>query len=204
MYTRAWWAVLFGMGVLSAPFARADIYTWVDASGVMNVSNLPPPENVRHMNVVRAAPKEAQDAAFREAAREAEMRALNERVQQLQADVERSRRETASLPTFAAQSPMQYAPAQPAPYVIVVSPPAPAYPETASGCNYAWGNCGLGFWPGFYPSGVVVLHDRQFRHGHRHHHGHAHHHGRGFNQGGSRFPSPSHAPPLVRTSIRPK
>jgi hypothetical protein len=150
---------------------RADVYTWTDKAGVTNISNLPPPEGVRTVSVTRAAPKDpAREAAFREAAREAEMRALNERVQQLQAEIEQARREPAPAPVVP-QS--QHAPAPPVPYVIVVSPPAPTYPQQVAGCDYAWGNCGLGFWPGFYPPSVVVVRDRPFRHHRPIHHGNA-------------------------------
>ena len=70
MHSGALRAVLLGIGVLSAPFASADIYTWVDVAGVTNVSNVPPRENVRDVTVVRAAPKDpAQEYALREAAR---------------------------------------------------------------------------------------------------------------------------------------
>jgi Domain of unknown function (DUF4124) len=171
MLRRTLWGLLWGIvaGMLYPPSVRADVYTWVDAGGVTNVSNLPPPESVRTSSVTRAAPKDpAREAALREAAREAEMRALNERVQQLQAEVEQSRREAQQL---VSTPPIQYAPAPAAPYVIVVSPPPPASPQPSSGCDYSWGNswgnCGFGFWPGFYPSSVVVLRDRHFRH---HHH----------------------------------
>lgn len=161
-------------GSLDALTARADIYVWTDAAGVTNVSNLPPPEGVRTSNVTRAAPKDpAREAALREAARESEMRALNERVQQLQAEVEQSRRETPPPAAFVSPPPMHHAPAPAAPYVIVVSPPPPAYPQPLSGCDYSWGNCGFGFWPGLYPTSVVVLRDRHVRH---HHHPHHHHH----------------------------
>jgi Domain of unknown function (DUF4124) len=178
MLRRTLWGLLVGIvaGMLYPPSVRADVYTWVDATGATHVSNLPPPEGVRTANVTRAAPKDpAREAAFREAAREAEMRALNERVEQLQAEVERSRREAQQL---VSTPPIQYAPAPAAPYVIVVSapPPAypqPAYPQPASGCDYSWGNCGFGFWPGYYPTSVVVVRDRHFRH-HRPIHGGRH------------------------------
>ena len=154
-------------GMLYPPLARADIYTWVDGAGVTNVSNLPPPEGVRTSTVTRAPPNDpAREAARREAARESEMRALNERVQQLQAEVEQSRRETPP-PGFFVPPPMHYAPAPAPPYVIVVSAPPPAYPQPSNGCDYSWGNCGFGFWPGFYPTSVVGLRDRHFRH-HQH------------------------------------
>jgi hypothetical protein len=69
--------------------AYADIYTWVDPSGVVKVSNLAPPENVRVTNVIHAsAPKTTTPAdAVRDPARDAELRALTERVRQLEDDV---------------------------------------------------------------------------------------------------------------------
>ena len=66
--------------------AHADLYTWVDASGGVNVSNLAPPEGVRITNVIPASPTATHDA--REAARDAEVQALTKRVRQLEDEVE--------------------------------------------------------------------------------------------------------------------
>ena len=66
--------------------AHADLYTWVDASGGVNVSNLAPPEGVRITNVIPASPTATHDA--REAARDAEVQALTERVRQLEGEIE--------------------------------------------------------------------------------------------------------------------
>ena len=75
-------AVLAGMVGLQP--AQADVYTWVDASGGVNVSNLAPPAGVRVTNVIAAStPKTTNDDA-REAARDAEVQALKERVRQLE------------------------------------------------------------------------------------------------------------------------
>jgi hypothetical protein len=144
------------------------MYVWTDRAGVMNISNLPPPDGARMVSVTRAVPRDAaQEAALREAARQAEMRALSERVQQLEAEVQEARRDPPA-PVVAQPA---YAPAAPAPYIVVVSqPPAPAptYPQPVAGCDDAWGNCGLGFWPGlyhgYYPTSVVVVRDRHWRH----------------------------------------
>ena len=154
--------------------AHADMYVWTDNAGVTNISNLPPPEGMRLVSVTRAAPKDpVQEAANREAARQAEMRALSERVQQLQAEVEQARREPA--PTIVVQQPP---PTPAAPYVVVVAPPpAPAYAQPFAGCDFAWGNCGLGYWPGHYPASVVVVRDRHFRRDHPIHHGPPRHFG---------------------------
>ena len=35
------------VGALGSQLARADIYTWVDTSGTVNVSNIAPPEGTR-------------------------------------------------------------------------------------------------------------------------------------------------------------
>src|SRR6476646_8224997 len=76
--------------------ARADIYTWKDASGRINVSNLAPPEGARVTNVVRErapAASSPRSDAIRSAARDAEVQALEERVRQLQDEVALARRQ---------------------------------------------------------------------------------------------------------------
>ncbi len=166
-------------GSLDALIARADIYVWTDAAGVTNVSNLPPPEGSRRVSVTRAAPRDAaQEAASREAARHAEMRALDERMRQAEADAELARRE-AALALAAAQPRYAPPPAPAAPPVVVVltpsPPPAPAYPTSVGPCDYAWGNCAWGFWPGFYSPGLVVVGNDRHRHHHRPHHRSTHH-----------------------------
>jgi hypothetical protein len=71
--------------------AHADLYTWVDASGGVNVSNLAPPEGVRITNVIPASPPKTttRDDA-REAARDAEVQALTKRVRQLEDEAQGS------------------------------------------------------------------------------------------------------------------
>ena len=87
-------------GTVVATCAHADIYTWVDQEGMVNVSNLAPPEGVRVTKVTREiAPAPASMVAqrndlAREAARDAELQALNARVAQLQDEVDRATRET--------------------------------------------------------------------------------------------------------------
>jgi len=152
-------AALAAAVALGVPAARADIYTWVDKKGLTNVSNLPPPEGARVTNVSRAAPKDAaREAAAREAARQVELRALNDRVQQLTDQVEQQRREPVALAY--APPPVPYAP-PPAPYVVnIMQPAAPSY-AAAPGCDYAWGDCGGGFgfgaWPGYYGATTVIV-----------------------------------------------
>lgn len=146
-----------------APSAHADIYTWVDNKGSTNVSNLPPPEGTRVTNVSRTSPKEAvREAAARETARQAEMRALNERVQQLQAEVEKARNSPPIAVAYAAP-PVSYAAPAAAPYIINVMP-SPAAPASG-GCDYTWGDCGFGAWPGYYGSTVVVGRGKHLRRG---------------------------------------
>jgi hypothetical protein len=138
--------------VAAAP-ATADIYTWVDKDGITNVSNLPPPEGARVLRVSRTVPRDPErEAAAREAMRLAEVRALDERLRQVAIELEESRRQPPPPPVVVIAPPPYYPP-PPAPTIVnVVSPPAPSY---APGCDYGWGDCGFGFWPGYpvvYPS----------------------------------------------------
>jgi len=128
--------------------ANADMYTWVDKDGITNVSNVAPPEDVRVTKVARAAPKDpAREAAARDAARLAEVRALRERVEEL----EHSR--DAFPPPYTPAPVMALAPAPPAPTVVVTvvnQPAQSAQPEPAyAGCDLAFGGCGVGYFPGY-------------------------------------------------------
>lgn len=157
---------------LAAVSAHADIYTWVDSSGKLNVSNRQPPEGARITNVYREDPAvRATAETARATAQAEELRALNERVAQLERDLDAANERTAPAPVV-------YAPPMPAPapYPSVVAqtivlPSPPAYGD----CADPWGNC---FYPGgfgFYPSGVVVLGapvTRRFDSIHRGHRGH--------------------------------
>ena len=140
--------------VFAVPLAHANIYTWVDAKGVVNVSNVAPPEGVRILrNTPDPPPDPARDAA-REFARLAELQALQHQVAQLQQDLDQTRREAAAVAST--------------PPVIVVYPPAPApqyagmaandsggYAQPVSACDYSF-NCGFWGWPGVYSSIVVA------------------------------------------------
>jgi len=136
--------------------AHADIYTWVDASGIVNLSNLPPPEGVRITNVTHEIPQKLamRDDDAREAARQAEMQALSDRVRQLENEVEAVRR-----------------PAPPPPVVYVPVPaPAPVQyqaemtPPATGGCDPSWASC-WGWWgSGFYPASVVLVRGPGFHH----------------------------------------
>lgn len=153
--------------VLAATFglqlAHADIYTWVDASGTMNVSNLAPPEGVRVAKVLHAsAPATATRAdAARDAAHQGEVQALAERVRQLEDEVELARRQAPPQAEYRST---------PAPPVVqyIVMPPPPQYavnpaPSVNPGCDPAGFECGLWGIPGIYPTSVVVLRAPNFR-----------------------------------------
>jgi len=150
---------------VSVPAAHADIFTWTDKSGNVNVSNLPPPEGARVTSVTRDPPKDpAREAAAMEARRQAEVRALAERVQQLQAELER--RDAPPPVAFMPPPPMPYSAPPPTYIVNVVAAPAPAYGQGDMGCGYSWGDCGFGGWPGFYAPAVIAVrgknHHRRF------------------------------------------
>lgn len=155
-------------GTLGLPLAHADIFTWVDAYGTINVSNLPPPDGVAVTKVTHEVPSTpAREDAARAVAQQSEVRALEARVGQLEGELEMATRQ-------APPPPMAYAPA-PAPPVIQYfdfAPPAMQYATDyapTGGCDPTWLSCGLWWAPGYYP--VVVLGRSDFRRPHRQHGG---------------------------------
>ena len=143
------------VSALGAPLAHADVYTWTDASGRLNVGNIAPPDGVRVSRVVREDPARIRPAPPpRDSARDAEMQALTERVAELQDEVDRARRQPPA-PVVAYRA---VAPAPPVQVTVNVVPPAPAVDYAASpayppGCDPTVFGC-----PAFgYPVGVVVL-----------------------------------------------
>jgi hypothetical protein len=163
-------------GTFGLQCAHADIFTWVDASGSINVSNLAPPDNARVIKVAKESPR---PAAGDDAAPDAT--ALAQRVRQLEREVELARRpvpppaDYAPTPAYAPmpaaptiQYSVQYiveAPQAPMQYAANDYPPANYPPAYNNGCDSTWANCGFGWNPGFYPSGVVVLQQPNFRRG---------------------------------------
>jgi len=137
---------------LGALPAHADVYTWTDASGRLNVSNVAPPEGVHVSRVVHEDPPKVTPSAA--AARAAEVRALTDRVAELQDEVERARAPAAPPPVpyrvvAAPPPPVQVAVNVMAPPAQYSAPPAPAAPD----CDPLVFGCP----PFVYPVGVVVL-----------------------------------------------
>jgi hypothetical protein len=143
--------------------ACADIYTWVDASGTINVSNLAPPDGVRVTSVIHAtAPADLAGAqAARDAAREAQLRTLAERVVQLEDEIQVAQRPAPPLLLYPPVAPpvVQYI-TEVAPVQYVVNSPPAASP--AGGCDGTWMDCGFAWVPAFYPVGVGVLRPPNF------------------------------------------
>jgi Domain of unknown function (DUF4124) len=146
---------------LGASLAHADIYTWTDASGRTNVSNLPPPEGARVSHVVHETPPPvaAPSDSAREAARQAELRVLSERVQQLEAEANARNAVPPDL-TYARAPP----PAPPPPtvqYNVTLLPPTPQYDagpsqQVAPTCDPTWFGCGAWWGTYFYPVPAVI------------------------------------------------
>ena len=136
---------------LAVPYAYADVYAWVDSSGAMTLSDLPPPPGVHVVNVVNEStpgvPARANPAPIREPNRDAEVRALSERIRQLERQIE-----VASY--------------QPAPVTQYVPPPA-----WGGWCNGAWADCGPWWGATAYPLGFgfIAAPARGFRQFHRFH-----------------------------------
>jgi hypothetical protein len=146
-------------GAAGLQLAHADIYTWADASGSVNVSNLAPPQGARVISVTRTSPADAaRENAARDAARRAETLALEERVRQLEADAELAKRQPPPqvvYPVIPAPPSLQYGydPAPP-PVQYTVYSSAPAY---TMGCDPGWMACALGWLPNFYSTGIVFV-----------------------------------------------
>ena len=186
MYPHPVRAVLAATLALAAPLALADVYTWKDVSGRLNVSNIAPPDGVHVESVIREDPPKPSPSAIaaRDAARTADVQALRERVAQLQDDLERTNQQPALPPVVyqAAPSapPVQvtvnvmpsapasvpaYAPAYAPPYPIYSGYPYPGYPglpydycdPTIFGCPF------LG-----YPVGGIVVLSSPHSHGMKH------------------------------------
>src|SRR4051812_1866241 len=124
--------------LLGSTPAHADIYTWVDASGKVNLSNRPPPEGARVTSVYRedAAVHAAAEAARAAAARE-EVKALNERVTQLERDLVAANARPPPAPIVYAPAPPPPVPYPPVIAQTIVMPNAPAYAD----CSTQWGGC---------------------------------------------------------------
>lgn len=146
---------------LAASPARADIYTWVDASGTINVSNIAPPDGVRVTGIIHASTPAATtgDPPGREVAREAQVRALTERVGQLEDEIAFAQRQVAPPVQYVVTPPpvVQYI-TDFAPQVQYVNPA----PQASAGCDPSWTDCGYGWNPAFYPASILVLRPPHF------------------------------------------
>jgi len=142
--TTSFGALIAAGAALAPSAATAEIYGWVDPSGSVTYSNLPPPKNARVIDVIEEAPPPSPQAqAAAEAAHQAEMRALNERVRQLEQELQLSRYDSAPPPP---------------PYPGVAAPSYGPPPATASygPCfDDEFFDCGWGGGPVFYAAGVV-------------------------------------------------
>jgi hypothetical protein len=158
------WLLVVLAGTAAVQLAHADIYTWVDGSGTINVSNLPPPEGVSVTKVTHESPSAPRDEVARAAAHQAEVQALEDRVGQLENEVQFARLQAAPPADYRAiPAPpvIQYI-VEPAPPVMQYAP-NPAPPQYA-GCDPTWTDCGSWWVPGFYAASVVFLRPANFRH----------------------------------------
>jgi hypothetical protein len=150
-------ALVFAVAV---PFAHADVYTWTDAKGVLNVSNLTPPDGVEvektvHETARASVPPPAPfppPPPMIDPAAQAEVQFLAQRVRQLEYEVEFARRSPPPPMDYAA-----YSPPPPMQYMVDTAPPPANY-----GCDPSWYGCS-GWGLGGYPVGIVVLNSPNFR-----------------------------------------
>lgn len=147
----SWGAPLLLAGCLAASPASADIFTWIDAAGTTHVSNVSPPAGVRILGTTHENPAAiARAEALHKAEQDAQVRALSDRVAELQRAVEQAER---TPPPAVYAAPPAYAPA-PAQFTVTTVPAAPPEdiaPPYTLGC--AWAGCPLGF----YPAPIIVV-----------------------------------------------
>jgi len=172
-------ALLAAAAAFAVQRAHADIYTWVDAAGTVNVSNLEPPSGVRVTSVTHEQPKKNADGSA-VAVREAEMQMMKERIRSLELEVELASRPPADYrpaPPDYRPPPVDYRPmpvpvpyasepmSWPTPYMTGVAPHP--YDDCPWNCGLAWGSP---IYP-IYPPAVVVVRvpARGGHHGHRGH-----------------------------------
>jgi len=151
-------AVGCAMGIAAA---RADIYTWTDMNGRVNISNLAPPEGARVTSVLHETPRPARPQQPPEALPQPDVLALSNRVQQLEWELDAARRQPPPAMVYAAAPPQPQYPVQPVPQYSYPEPaPTPSY---GYGCDPSWFGCGLAWSPWGYPASVVVLASPGFR-----------------------------------------
>ncbi len=151
------WPATVKLGALLVPcVASAEIYAWIDPSGAVTYSNLPPPPSARVFDVIKETPPptpEAQAAA--DAAYRARMKELDERLQQMEREIAMTRQ-----PMMPAPQPYPYEPSN-AGYA-----PPPSY---GPGCDPEYFDCGGWYGPAYYVTGFGPYGHR-FRRGEFHHH----------------------------------
>jgi uncharacterized coiled-coil protein SlyX len=120
--------------------AHAGIYGWVDSSGHVTYSNLPPPKGAKVIDTIEDEPVDPAAVARAAAAHDAQMQALNERVRQLEYQLQQSQRAAAPPPTYAVAPPPQ-----------------------ASGCDGYFNDCLSWEGPIYYSIGIPVGWPRYYR-----------------------------------------
>jgi len=142
---------------LTVTSAAADVYTWVDAKGNVNVSNLAPPAGARVTAVAKESATASERAeAARKAAQDAEMRALADRVAELESAAQGARMPPPYGVPPPMSAPLAYAAPQPPQFVVTTMPPAADEMPAAPGYSCAWVGCALPYASGFYAPVVVV------------------------------------------------
>jgi hypothetical protein len=132
----------------------ADVYTWTDSTGKLNLSNRPPPDDAHVISVYREDPAvHASAEAARAAMRAEEVAALNERVTQLERDLDAASQRPPPAPVVYTLPAPPPAPYPPVVMQTIVVPGTPTY----SDCGNPWGNCTYAGDFGFYPGGIVVV-----------------------------------------------
>ena len=126
-------AALAVVAVLLMPaICWAEIYGWIDGSGVVTYSNLPPPKGVDVTQVIHEEPVPPKVAE--ETARQAQVAALNDRIRLLELEMSRAQRAAVDYPAM--------------PFAPMEAPPNSGCGPNDSDCSGVYLYTG-GWWPGY-------------------------------------------------------
>jgi hypothetical protein len=156
--------IIGAIGALAPAVASAEIYGWVDPSGDVTYSNLPPPKNARVFDIIKEDPPASPQAqAAAEAAHRRQMDALNDRVRQLESEIQ-LQRQVAAAPSYA----------PPGPYSSGYGPSYSAGPSYGAACDPEYYDCSVWDGPAYWSVGIAPWWPYGFRRdrdrdGFRHH-----------------------------------
>ena len=147
--------------------AYADIFTYVDAKGRVNVSNIEPPEDARVTSIVRSKPSPpAPPEGTGDARGNPQVAALTRRIEQLEDELARNEPSPPPAPPVVYPTVVVPPPVVTTQAIVYAVPPSPQ-PAYDYGCASWWSGCGLWWGPPVVFVGSTPVSGRSDRFNHR-------------------------------------